>query len=64
MDWQKIILNHFCVWGYLAEVKIYNPQIKKIDLYFVKYVEKFKGYRFGCPSRSTKNVESFNAEIL
>ena len=51
------------------EVRIYNPQEKKLDSrtisgYFVGYAERSKGYRFYCPSHSTRIVESRNAKFL
>uniref|UniRef100_A0A2N9ERL4 Retroviral polymerase SH3-like domain-containing protein n=1 Tax=Fagus sylvatica TaxID=28930 RepID=A0A2N9ERL4_FAGSY len=57
------------VWGCLSEVRIYNPQEKKLDPrtisgYFIGYAERSKGYRFYCPSHSTRIVESRNAKFL
>ena len=57
------------VWGCLSEVRIYNPQEKKLDPrtisgYFIGYAEKSKGYRFYCPSHSTRIVESRNAKFI
>ncbi|RVW63324.1 Retrovirus-related Pol polyprotein from transposon TNT 1-94 [Vitis vinifera] len=56
------------VWGCSSEVRIYNPQEKKLDPrtisgYFIGYAEKSKGY-FYCPSHSTRIVESRNAKFL
>ena len=47
----KLSLRHMRVWGCSSEVKIYNPQEKKLDPrtisgYFIGYAEKSKGYRF------------------
>lgn len=47
--------NQFPVWGCIAEVKIYNPQIKKIDhrsmgCYFVVYLDRSQGYTLYYPS--------------
>ena len=44
----KPSLRHVHVWGCPAEVRIYNPQEKKLDLrkvsgYFIGYVERSKG---------------------
>ena len=52
--------------GYLYEIRIYNPQEKKLDQrtisgYFVGYAEKSKGCRFYCPHHSLRFVESKNA---
>ena len=57
------------VWGCPSEVRIYNRQEKKLDPrtisgYFIGYAERFKGYRFYCPSHSTRIVESRNAKFL
>ena len=50
-------------------MQIYNPHEKKLDLrtlsgFFIGYVETSKGYRFYCPSHSTRIVESRNAKFL
>ncbi|KAL0443938.1 UNVERIFIED_CONTAM: hypothetical protein Slati_2116500, partial [Sesamum latifolium] len=52
-----------------TKVRVYNPQEKKLDPrtisgYFVGYAERSKGYRFYCPSNSTRIVESRNAKFL
>jgi hypothetical protein len=65
----KPSLQHMCVWGCPNEVRIYNPQEKKLDPrtisgYFIGYVERSKGYRFYCPSHSTRIVESRNAKFF
>ena len=65
----KPSLRHICIWGCPSEVRVYNPQEKKLDPrtisgYFSGYVEKSKGYRFYCPSHSTRIVESRNAKFL
>ena len=62
-------MQHIRVWGCPSEVRIYNPQEKKLDPrtisgYFIGYAEKSKGYRFYCPSHSTRIVESRNAKFL
>lgn len=62
-------MRHIRVWGCPSEVRIYNPQEKKLDPrtisgYFIGYAEKSKGYRFYCPSHSTRIVESRNAKFL
>ena len=64
---RKPIINHFQVWGCQSEVKVFNPQEKKLDPrivsgYFIGYPEKSKEYRFYCPSHNTRNVESNNAK--
>ena len=65
----KPSLNHIRVWGFPAEVRVYNPQEKKLDprtisAYFVGYAEKSKGYKFNCPTHNLKVVESRNAKFL
>ncbi|RYE20619.1 MAG: hypothetical protein EOP45_10740, partial [Sphingobacteriaceae bacterium] len=62
-------MRHIRIWGCPSEVRIYNPQEKKLDPrtisgYFIGYAEKSKGYRFYCPSHSTRIVESRNAKFL
>ena len=47
-------LNYFHVWGCPAEVKVFNPNIGKLDpktvsCHFIGYPEKSKGYCFYCP---------------
>ena len=65
----KPSLRHIRVWGCPSEVRIYNPQENKLDPrtisgYFVGYDERSKGYKFYCPSHSTRIVESRNAKFL
>ena len=67
----KLSLRHMCIWGCLSEVRVYNPQEKKLDLdprtisgYFIGYAERFKGYRFYYPSYSTRIVESMMQNFL
>ena len=65
----KPSLRHMCIWGCPSEVRIYNPQEKKLDPrtisgYFVGYAEKFKGYRFCYPHHSLRFVESRNSKFL
>ena len=65
----KPSLRHVRVWGCPSEVRVYNPQEKKLDPrtisgYFIGYAERSKGYRFYCPSHSTRIVESRNAKFL
>ena len=62
-------MRHIHVWGCLFEVRIYNPQEKKLDPriitgYFIGYVEKSTRYRFYCPSHNTRIVESKNTKFL
>ena len=62
-------LRHLHVWGCQAEIRIYNPHEKKLDArtisgYFIGYPEKSKGYRFYCPTHSTRIVETGNALFI
>ena len=55
-------LNYLRVWGCPAEVKVFNPNIGKLDsktvsYHFIGYLEKSKGYHFYCPDRYTKFVD-------
>ena len=66
---RKPNLNHFKVWGCLAEVKIYDPSLKKTYLtttrhYFIRYPCHSKGYRFYCSTRGTRVVEYQVANFL
>ena len=65
----KPSLGHIRVWGCPYEVRIYNPQEKKVNPrtisgYFIGYVERSKEYIFYCPSHNTRIVESRNPEFL
>ena len=62
-------LNHFRVWGCPAEAKVFNPNIEKLDpktvsCHFIGYPKKSKGYRFYCPDRHTKFIETRHAAFL
>ena len=57
------------IWECLSEVRIYNPQEKKLDPrtisgYFIGFAEKSKSYRFYYPHHSLRFVESRNAMFL
>ena len=65
----KPSLRHMRVWGCPSEVRKYNPHEKKLDPrtlsgFFISYAKTSKGYRFYCPSHSTRIVESRNAKLL
>ena len=65
----KPSLRHICLWGCSSEVRIYNPQKKKLDprtisRHFLGFAKKSKGYRFYCPSYITTIVESRNVKFL
>jgi hypothetical protein len=66
---RKPSLNRLRVWGCPAEVKVFNPNIEKLDsktvsCHFIGYPKKSKGYRFYCPDRHTKIVETRHAVFL
>jgi hypothetical protein len=57
------------VWGSPAEAKVFNPTIVKLDpktvsCHFIGYPERSKGFRFYCPDRFTKFVETRHAVFL
>lgn len=62
-------LGHIHIWGYLVEVRVYNPQEKKlgsktISALFIGYAYMFKGFRFYCPSHISNIVEERNGRFL
>ena len=66
MSRKKPSLRHFHVWGCKAEVRPYNPQLKKLDLqtvsgFFIGYCVDSHGSRFYCPSHSMRVIESDRA---
>ena len=65
----KPSLRHIHIWGCPFEVRIYNLQNKKLNPrtisgYFIGYAKKSKGYRFYCPSHTTRIMESRNKKFL
>jgi hypothetical protein len=70
MDRQKTHIVLFtCVGGCLAEAKLFNPSIGKLDhkivsCHFIGYPNKSKGFRFYCPNRYTKIVEMRHTVFL
>ena len=62
-------LNHLHVGGSPAEAKVFNPNIgklypKTVSCHLFGYTEKSKGFRFYCPERYTKFVETRHAVFL
>ena len=50
-------------------LQVFNPNIGKLDpetvsCHFIGYLEKSKGYRFYCPDRHTKFIETRHAAFL
>jgi hypothetical protein len=65
----KPSLNHLHIWGCFVEVRIYNPNLKKLDprttnRFFMGYAVYSKGFRFYCPSHSLRIVESINEKFI
>jgi hypothetical protein len=65
----KPCLNHLHIWGCPIEVRIYNPNMKKLDSrttseFFMGYAVNSMGFRFYCPSHSPRIVESINAKFI
>ena len=66
---RELSLNYLRVWGCPAEAKVFNLNIGKIDsktlsCHFIGYLEKSKVFRFYCPERHTKFVETRHAVFL
>jgi hypothetical protein len=66
---RKFTLNYFNIWGCPAEARIFNPGQEKLDerttsYHFIGYPERSKGYRFYCPGRQTKFIETRHAIFL
>jgi hypothetical protein len=66
---RKHTLNYLHVWGCPAEVKLFNPSIRKLDpktisCHFIGYPDKSKGFRFYCPDRYIKIVETRYTVLL
>ncbi|KAF7802053.1 Retrovirus-related Pol polyprotein from transposon TNT 1-94 [Senna tora] len=63
---KKPSLKPFRVWGCRAEVRPYNPQLKKLDsrtvtAYFIGYCTGSRGCRLYCPNYSIRVIESDKA---
>jgi hypothetical protein len=62
-------LKHLRMWESPAEVKVFNPNIRKLDpktvsCHFIGYPKKSKGFRFYCSDRYIKFVETRHTVIL
>jgi hypothetical protein len=62
-------VKHLWVWGRPAEEEVFNPTIAKLDsktvsCHFIGYPESSKDFRFYCPDRSIKFVETRHAVFL
>ncbi|KAM1705943.1 hypothetical protein ACFX2K_028156 [Malus domestica] len=65
----KPSLRHLHVWGCPVKVRVYNPQLKKLDSrtisgFFIGYPPNSKGFKFFCPSHTPRIVEARNAKFL
>jgi hypothetical protein len=66
---RKPTLNYFHIWGCPTEARIFNLGQEKLDerttnYHFIGYSERSKGYRFYCPGRQTKFIETRHAIFL
>jgi hypothetical protein len=66
---RKPTLNYLHVWGCLAEAKLFNPSIEKLDpkivcCHFIGYLDKSKGFRFYCLDRYIKIIETRHTIFL
>jgi hypothetical protein len=66
---KKPTLNYLHVWGCPTEAKLFNQNIGKLDpktvsYHFIGYPDKSKGFRFYCPDRYIKIVETRHAIFL
>jgi hypothetical protein len=66
---RKPTLNYLHVWGCPAEMKVFNPNIRKLDpktvsCHFIGYPDKSKGYRFYGTDRHMKFVETRHTVFL
>jgi hypothetical protein len=66
---RKPTLNYLHVWDCPAEARIFNLSIGKLDpkivsCHFIGYPDKSKGFRFYCPDRYIKIVETRHIVFL
>ena len=69
MDRKRTLTDSPTGLGSPAEAKVFNPSIGKLDpktvrCHFIGYPEKSKDFRFYCPDRHTKFVETRHAVFL
>ena len=62
-------IRHLYVWGCQTEIRIYNPQERKMDTrtisgYFIGYPEKSNGYMFYYPNHSMRVVKIGNTRFI
>jgi transposase InsO family protein len=63
---RKPSIQHLHVWGCRAEARPYNPKESKLDSktvsgFFIGYPDHSRGYKFYCPSHSTRIIETNKA---
>jgi hypothetical protein len=66
---KKSTLNYLHVWGCSVEATLFDLSIEKLDLktvsyHFIGYLDKSKGFRFYCPDRYIKIVETRHTVYL
>jgi hypothetical protein len=69
VDRQKTHTKLFTCVGCLAEARLFNRSIEKLDpktvnYHFIDYPDKSKGFRFYCPDRYIKIVETKHTVFL
>ena len=62
-------MRHVNIWDFPVEVRIYNPQLKKLDPrtvsgYFIGYPTNSKGYKFYYPSHTLRIIEARNEKFI
>lgn len=66
---RKPSISHTHVWGCKAKARPYNPQENKLDsktisAFFIGYPDHSKGYKFYCPTHSTRIIETNKAVFM
>jgi hypothetical protein len=66
---RKSSINYLHIWGCPTEVKIFNPQLGKLDpktirCYFIGYPDKSKGYLFYYSECTTKFIDTRHTVFL
>ncbi|PRQ27363.1 putative RNA-directed DNA polymerase [Rosa chinensis] len=66
---RKPSVLHTHVWGCKAEARPYNPQESKLDsktvsAFFIGYPENSKGFKFYCPTHTSRVIETNKAVFI
>ncbi|KAL6175649.1 hypothetical protein ACLB2K_052288 [Fragaria x ananassa] len=66
---RKPSVMHAHVWGCRAEARAYNPKVSKLDsktisAFFIGYPENSRGFKFYCPSHTSRTIETNKAVFL